>query len=235
MSWSYLGLAERLRPGRPIYGLQAPDLSGREPSARSIEEFAQRYVREIRAVQPRGPYHLLGWSFGGLIAQAMAVELSAAGEQVGVVALLDTDTADIDGDTIERLSAGAFINTFGAVFGIDDVPAESSAEEAAELITARLGGVELVDAATIERMAGSYNASAGTRTGYRRPVYHGDVVYFSATVDPPNGWGRRLAAYVTGDITNHDVDVTHDELTNPYALSVISPLLDDHLEAGDRI
>ncbi|WP_063055529.1 non-ribosomal peptide synthetase [Nocardia salmonicida] len=236
MSWSYLGLAEQLRPGRPIYGLQAPDLSGREPSARSIEEFAQRYVREIRAVQPRGPYHLLGWSFGGLIAQAMAVELSAAGEQVGVVALLDTDTADIDGDTIERLSAGAFINTFGAVFGIDDVPAESSAEEAAELITARLGGVELVDAATIERMAGSYNASAGTRTGYQRPVYHGDVVYFSATVDPaewmgPDGW----RAYVTGDITNHDVDVTHDELTNPYALSVISPLLDDHLEAGDRI
>ncbi|MEU4414034.1 amino acid adenylation domain-containing protein [Nocardia salmonicida] len=236
MSWSYLGLAEQLRPGRPIYGLQAPDLSGREPSARSIEEFARRYVREIRAVQPRGPYHLLGWSFGGLIAQAMAVELSAAGERVGVVALLDTDTADIDGDTIERLSAGAFINTFGAIFGIDDVPAESSAEEAAGLITARLGGVELVDAATIERMAGSYNASAGTRTGYQRPVYHGDIVYFSATVDPaewmgPDGW----RAYVTGDITNHDVDVTHDEMTNPYALSVISPLLDDHLEAGDRI
>ncbi|MFD6395326.1 amino acid adenylation domain-containing protein [Nocardia sp. NPDC060249] len=236
MSWSYLGLAEQLRPGRPIYGLQAPDLSGREPSARSIEEFARRYVREIRAVQPSGPYHLLGWSFGGLIAQAMAVELRAAGEQVGVVALLDTDTADIDGDTIERLSPGAFINTFGAIFGIDDVPAESTAEQAAELITARLGGVELIDAATIERMAGSYNASAGTRTGYQRPVYHGDVVYFRATVDPaewmgPDGW----RPYVTGSITDHDVDVTHDDMTNPYALSIISPLLDDHLEAGDRI
>jgi non-ribosomal peptide synthase protein (TIGR01720 family) len=236
MSWSYLGFAEQLRPGRPIYGLQAPDLSGREPSARSIEEFARRYVREIRAVQPSGPYHLLGWSFGGLIAQAMAVELKAAGERVGVVALLDTDTADIDGDTIERLSPGAFINTFGAIFGIDDVPAESSAEQAAELITARLGGVELIDAATIERMAGSYNASAGTRTGYQRPVYDGDVVYFRATVDPaewmgPDGW----RPYVTGTITDHDVAVTHDDMTNPYALSVISPLLDDHLEAGDRI
>ncbi|MCA2206556.1 non-ribosomal peptide synthetase [Nocardia rosealba] len=236
MSWSYLGLAEQLRPGRPIYGLQAPDLSGREPSARSIEEFAHRYVREIRAVHPTGPYHLLGWSFGGLIAHAMAVELAAAGERVGVVALLDTDTADIDGDTIERLSPGAFVNTFGAIFGIDDVPATSTAEEAADLITARLGGVELIDAATIERMAGSYNASAGTRTGYRRPVYQGDVLYFSATVDPaewmgPDGW----RPYVLGDIVNHDVDVSHDDLTNPYALSVISPVLDDHMEAGDRI
>ncbi|MFC6011007.1 amino acid adenylation domain-containing protein [Nocardia lasii] len=235
MSWSYLGLAEQLRPGRPIYGLQAPDLSGKEPSVRSIEEFAARYIREIRAVQPSGPYHLLGWSYGGLIAQAMAVQLKAEGERVGVVALLDTDTADIDGDSIERLSAGAFINTFGAILGIDDVPADATAEQAADLITARLGGVRLIDAATIERMAGSYNASAGTRTGYRRPVYHGDVLYISATVDPaewmgPHGW----RPYVTGTITNHDVDVTHDELTNPYALSVISPVLDDHLEAGDR-
>ncbi|MGV9431833.1 amino acid adenylation domain-containing protein, partial [Nocardia sp. NPDC003648] len=235
MSWSYLGFAERLRPGRPIYGLQAPDLSGREPSARSIEEFARRYVREIRAVQPHGPYHLLGWSFGGLIAHAMAVQLAEAGERVGVVALLDTDTADIDGDTIERLTPGAFINTFGSIFGIDNVPAEATAQEAAELITAKLGGVELVDAATIERMAGSYNASAGTRTGYQRPVYDGDVLYFTAAVDPgewmgPDGW----RPYVTGSIVAHDVETTHDELTNPLALSVISPVLDDHMEAGDR-
>ncbi|MEV0333442.1 amino acid adenylation domain-containing protein [Nocardia sp. NPDC050717] len=235
MSWSYLGFAERLRPGRPIYGLQAPDLSGREPSARSIEEFARRYVREIRAVQPHGPYHLLGWSFGGLIAQAMAVELAAAGERVGVVALLDTDTADIDGDTIERLTPGAFINTFGSIFGIDNVPAEATAAEAAQLITAKMGGVELVDAATIERMAGSYNASAGTRTGYQRPVYHGDVLYFTATVDPaewmgPEGW----RPYVTGQIVDVPVDVTHDEMTTPQALSAISPVLDDHMEAGDR-
>src|SRR5690606_25071739 len=212
----------------------APDLGGREPSARSIEEFAHRYVREIRAVQPQGPYHLLGWSFGGLIAEAMAVELAAAGERVGVVALLDTDTADIDGDSIERLTAGAFIHTFGAIFGIDDVPADATAEQAAAAITARLG-VELVDAATLERMAASYNASAGTRTGYTRPVYDGDLLYFRAAVDPqewmgPDGW----RPYVTGEIVSHDVPVTHDEMTNPLALSVISPLLDDQMEAGDR-
>ncbi|WP_336081221.1 amino acid adenylation domain-containing protein [Nocardia sp. SSK8] len=235
MSWSYLGFAEQLRPGRPVYGLQAPDLSGREPSARSIEEFAHRYVREIRAVRPHGPYHLLGWSFGGLIAEAMAVELAAAGERVGVVALLDTDTADIDGDSIERLTAGAFIHTFGAIFGIDDVPADATAAQAAAAITARLGA-ELVDAATLERLAASYNASARTRTGYRRPTYDGDLLYFRATVDPqewmgPDGW----RPYVTGEIVSHDVPVTHDEMTNPLALSVISPLLDDHMEAGDRL
>ncbi|CAM4501450.1 non-ribosomal peptide synthetase [Nocardia ninae] len=230
MSWTYLGLADALRPGRPIYGLQAPDLGGHEPPARSIEEFADRYVREIRAIQPSGPYHLLGWSFGGLIAHAIAAELQQAGETVGVVALLDADTADIDGDSIERLSAGAFVNSFGSVFGIDDVPAEATAQEAADLIRERLGGVSLIDADTIERMAASYNASARTRTGYRRPVYDGDIVYFSATVDTsdifgPDGW----RPYVTGEISNHDVEVTHDELTAPHVLAIIARVLDEHL------
>ncbi|MGY4103685.1 thioesterase domain-containing protein [Nocardia sp. R16R-3T] len=230
MSWSYLGFAERLRPGRPIYGLQAPDLGG-EPSTHSIEESADRYIREIRAVQPSGPYHLLGWSFGGLIAHAMAAKLQAAGETVGVVALLDSDHADIDGDTIERLSAGAFVNTFGSIFGIDDVPAEATAREAADLIKARLG-MEVIDAEIIERMANSYNASARTRTGYRRPVYDGDLLYFSATVDTsdmvgPDGW----RPYATGRVINHDIDVTHNELTSPQALAIIARVLDDQLTA----
>ncbi|MEV0294627.1 amino acid adenylation domain-containing protein [Nocardia sp. NPDC050710] len=232
MSWTYLGFADALAPGRPIYGLQAPDLSGREPSMRSIEEFADRYVREIRAIQPEGPYHLLGWSFGGLIAHAVATRLAADDAEVGVVALLDADTADIDGDSIERLTAGAFVSTFGSVFDIDDIPADATAQEAADLIRERMGGAALVDADTLERMAGSYNASARTRTGYRRPVYPGDVLYFSATVDSsdifgPEGWRR----YVTGEITNFDVEVTHDELTAPHVLPIIARVLDEHLTA----
>ncbi|WP_433525469.1 amino acid adenylation domain-containing protein [Nocardia pseudovaccinii] len=232
MSWSYLGFAERLRPGRPIYGLQAPELSGREPAASSIEESADRYIREIRAVQPNGPYHLLGWSFGGLIAHAMAAKLQAAGETVGVVALLDSDHADIDSDSIEHLSAGAFVNTFGAIFGIEDVPAEASAQEAAELIEARLG-MELIDAEIIERMAASYNAAARTRTGYHRPVYRGDLLYFSATVDSsdmvgPDGW----RPYTSGRVVNHDIDLAHNDLTSPHALAIIAPVLDEHLAAA---
>ncbi|MFE9323052.1 amino acid adenylation domain-containing protein [Nocardia sp. NPDC052278] len=234
MSWSYLGFAERLRPGRPIYGLQAPELSGREPAASSIEESADRYIREIRAVQPNGPYHLLGWSFGGLIAHAMAAKLQAAGETVGVVALLDSDHADIDSDSIEQLSAGAFVNTFGAIFGIEDVPAEASAQEAAELIEARLG-MELIDAEIIERMAASYNAAARTRTGYHRPVYRGDLLYFSATVDSsdmvgPDGW----RPYASGRVVNHDIDLAHNDLTSPRALSIIAPVLDEHLAAAPK-
>ncbi|WP_067698944.1 non-ribosomal peptide synthetase [Nocardia jejuensis] len=229
IAWTYLGLADAMKPGRPIYGLQAPDLSG-APHAVSIDDFAERYVREIRRLQPDGPYHLLGWSFGGLIAHGVAAKLAAAGAEVGTLALLDADSTDIDGGAIEKLTAGSFVAAFGSVFGIPDLPPEATAEQAAGLIRERMGGVELVDAATLERMAASYNASADTRTGYQRPVYRGDALYFSATVDTsdifgPAGW----APFITGEISNHDLEVTHDELTAPHALAVIARILDEHL------
>ncbi|MFJ1460351.1 amino acid adenylation domain-containing protein [Nocardia sp. N2S4-5] len=230
IAWTYLGFAEQLRPGRPVYGLQAPDLSG-EPSARSIDEFAERYAREIRRLQPEGPYHLLGWSFGGLIAHAVAARLERSGARVGVVALLDADTADLDGDSIEKLTPGAFVNAFGAVFGIEDVPATATAHEAAELICERMGGLSLVDAATLERMAASYNASARTRTGYRRPVHHGDILYFAATVGTSDIFGAAgWRPYVTGAVTTHELEVTHDEMTAPHVLPTIARVLDEHLE-----
>ncbi|MFE5287459.1 amino acid adenylation domain-containing protein [Nocardia sp. NPDC056611] len=229
IAWTYLGFAEALAPGRPIYGLQAPDLSG-EPHARSIGDFAERYVAEIRRLQPNGPYHLLGWSFGGLIAHAVAAQLEATGDEVATLALLDADSTDIDGDSIDKLTAGSFVATFGSVFGITDIPADTTAAQAAAMIRDRMGGVDLVDATTLERMAASYNASAATRTGYQRPVFHGDALYFSATVHTsdifgPEGW----RPWITGAITNHDIDVSHEELTAPHALAAIARILDAHL------
>jgi thioesterase domain-containing protein len=50
---------------------------------------AAGYLEEIRAVQGSGPYHLLGWSLGGVVAHEIAVQLQESGEQVAVLALLD--------------------------------------------------------------------------------------------------------------------------------------------------
>lgn len=69
--------------------MQARGLARTEPLPGSVEEMAADYLAHIRAVQPTGPYHLLGWSLGGRIAQAMAASLEAEGEEVGLLALLD--------------------------------------------------------------------------------------------------------------------------------------------------
>jgi acetoacetyl-CoA synthetase len=82
-------LALRLRTDRPVFGIQARGLNpGEQPHAR-VEEMADAYVDTIRSIQPRGPYFLVGHSFGGLIAFEMARRLTDMGERVELLGLVD--------------------------------------------------------------------------------------------------------------------------------------------------
>jgi thioesterase domain-containing protein len=75
---------------QPFYGLQAVGLDGRSEPLQTVEAMAELYVRAIRTVQPHGPYWLGGHSLGGQIAYAMAQQLRRAGEEVALVAVMDT-------------------------------------------------------------------------------------------------------------------------------------------------
>jgi amino acid adenylation domain-containing protein len=83
-------LAKHLGEDQPVYGLQSQGLDGRRAPVTRIEEMAAHYIKEIRSLQRTGPYHLGGMSFGGVVAFEMALQLRAHGEQVGLLALLDT-------------------------------------------------------------------------------------------------------------------------------------------------
>jgi amino acid adenylation domain-containing protein len=83
-------LARRLGPEQPFYALQPRGLDGRRPLHRSVERIARHYLREVRSVQPHGPYLLGGRCLGGLVAFEMARRLAAAGERVALVAVLDS-------------------------------------------------------------------------------------------------------------------------------------------------
>ena len=83
-------LAQHMKPDYPFYGLQSQGLDGKHPCHTRIEEMAAHYLDEIRTVRARGPYHLGGFSLGGLVAYEMACQLRARGEEVGLLALFDT-------------------------------------------------------------------------------------------------------------------------------------------------
>lgn len=74
---SYMPLIRHLGAERPVYGIQAPYVVEGAPLPTSIEETAAEYIRLIKKVRPEGPYHLLGWSLGGLLAYEIAVQLRA--------------------------------------------------------------------------------------------------------------------------------------------------------------
>ncbi|HEX8245700.1 MAG TPA: MupA/Atu3671 family FMN-dependent luciferase-like monooxygenase, partial [Longimicrobium sp.] len=82
----YLGLARAVGDEQPVFGLE--DIG--EDLARPLARIAADHVRAVRAVQPRGPYALAGWSFGGFVAWEMAVQLERAGERVSFLGVLDS-------------------------------------------------------------------------------------------------------------------------------------------------
>jgi len=82
-------LSRSLGADYPLYGLRYPVLNG-EPTHYSVEDMAGHYVREIRTVQPKGPYFLGGYCSGGMVAYEMARLLKAQGEEVALLALFNT-------------------------------------------------------------------------------------------------------------------------------------------------
>ena len=107
---SFHGLAARLGEAQPVYGIQAQSLVGREPALLRLEDLAAYYVRDIRRVQPRGPYHFLGYSFGGTLALAMARQLQSEGEEVALLAMLDARTRRYDRTTARSAPTSARLN-----------------------------------------------------------------------------------------------------------------------------
>ncbi|MCP4659563.1 MAG: alpha/beta fold hydrolase, partial [bacterium] len=112
-------LAHKLGSDQPLYGLQSRGLEGDEEPLTRIEEMAAHYLGELRAVQPRGPYQLTGWSFGGLVAYEMARQLAAAEEEVASLVLIDAgapvaaeeppDAAIYDDDALWLADVGNFV------------------------------------------------------------------------------------------------------------------------------
>jgi len=83
-------LSAALGDDQPFYALQARGLDGKSAPHARLEDMAADYVAEVKGVQPQGPYFLGGYCFGGMCALEMARQLRAKGEDVALVALVDT-------------------------------------------------------------------------------------------------------------------------------------------------
>jgi thioesterase domain-containing protein len=86
----YRDLSHYLDPNQPFYGLQAQGLDGKQAPHTRIEDMAALYIKEIRTLQPEGPYFLGGGSSGGIIAFEMAQQLHAQNQKVALLVLFDT-------------------------------------------------------------------------------------------------------------------------------------------------
>ncbi len=96
---TFATLPKLLGDEQPIYGLQSIGLDGREKPLRRIEEMATRYIKEIRILQPHGPYFLAGGCMGGIVAFEMAQQLTAKGQTVAFLGLVESWLPDLIEDS----------------------------------------------------------------------------------------------------------------------------------------
>ncbi|MGW4633968.1 amino acid adenylation domain-containing protein [Nocardia sp. NPDC004415] len=233
LSWCYAGLAQYIPSRRPIFGLQSPALSEAGYLPGTLAEMARRYVAEIRAEQPHGPYRLMGWSLGGVLAHAVATELQASGERVSLLAMLDShpdiDVPDFHTAVRDALAElGVDISAALPVSGVRELNEDALAALHA-IIPANMA---VLTPERVRRIYRSAVRSAELIAEHRPAVFRGRLEYFSAL-------GHEAAAgnwapYVDGEIRDRPVAVVHDQMTSPQALAEIGPRLAELLDAGDR-
>jgi thioesterase domain-containing protein len=190
----------------------------------SVEAYADRYVAEMRTVQPKGPYNVLGWSLGGYIAQAIAVRLRDLGEDVDLLAVLDADLDKRDVDLGALVTPGELVYEYAPMFGVQAERMDLTAAEAANILSQALPGAAFVEAVHIERLTECYNGSRGMLAGYEPTHFDGDLVFFTPTQDNDDH-GSACASwreFIGGELSNHLVDSTHDRMAAPDALPEIA-------------
>ncbi|AWH21682.1 non-ribosomal peptide synthetase [Stenotrophomonas sp. ZAC14D2_NAIMI4_6] len=237
IAWNYRTLARALQPARPVYGLQSPALDPAQPLPGSIDAMANDYVQRVVALQPRGPVHLLGWSVGGILAQAMAVRLHDIGREVGELVLLDAYPAECwraepEPDPIAALRA------LLAIAGHDpDAHPELDSREAI-LAFLRQGGSALGSLPDVV-LEGVVRAVTGTnrliRSHHHRP-YVGTLVHVRAGRDHvarPQLQSALWQAHAL-DVQALELPFLHAELTGRDAVAQLAPWLSARLQHWDE-
>ncbi|MFF3350257.1 amino acid adenylation domain-containing protein [Streptomyces sp. NPDC002779] len=208
LAWCYAGLAAAL-DDRPVYGLQTrrPGADERALPAR-WETLVDDYLGRLREVQPQGPYHLLGWSLGGNIAHALACRLRAEGEEVALLALMDS--YPLRGPALDTRFDPDDIAAFLRREGTADAGLDAGFDEpfVASLAAAAAHTVALAEAA-------------------EPGVFDGDLLHFTATEDrdPAAPVADDWRPHVAGRIHGHAVACAHLDMTRPQPLAEIAALL----------
>jgi amino acid adenylation domain-containing protein len=195
LSWRYAGLLRTLGPGRPVYGLQCPGLRGEGGLPGSLAELVDGFVAEIRRLRPHGPYPLLGYSYGAMLAHAVATALQDAGEEVPVLVLVDPPAA---------------------------LPRALELDEMHGLLTAHYPGIlEQLGETGLTAVTEIASANARLATEFTPGTYRGELLYCGNPEGDPTPWKSR----VDGGIECHTLPFGHVEMATPPALAEVGALL----------
>ncbi|MBV8993101.1 MAG: alpha/beta fold hydrolase [Pseudonocardiales bacterium] len=230
LSWSYYGLIKHLGTEYPVYGVQARGLARPEPLPTSIKQMAADYIDHICRIQPTGPYYFLGWSFGAMVAYAMATELQQRGEQVRFLAILDAypdwrthEDSPIPNEE-EFLIALVDMIEYD-ITSLGDGPVTPA--DAIDILRDQGHAMANIDEYHLSAMAEILANNVRLSLDFTPSVFHGDLLVFTAMVERPEDMPSPDAwtPYVDGTIEAYQINGRHDRLMQPGPLAQIGPIL----------
>lgn len=225
LAWGYRGLARRIAPARRVWGLQHPGLDPAVAMPESLAELARDYAQRIAALAPRGKVHLAGWSVGGILAQEIAVILSAMGREPGLVAMLDSYPCDAWRDEPEPDPVAA-LRALLAIAGYDpEAHRELDTREAVVAFLRR--GDSALGALPAQVLDGVVRTVTGTNRlirGHHHRRLAGTITHFRAARDHKDRalTPRMWEPYAEG-LEVIDLPFLHAEMTSAEATALIAP------------
>jgi amino acid adenylation domain-containing protein len=240
----YFELAQLLGTEQPFYGLQClGQVEGEEPLT-SVEDMAAVYLKAIREVQAKGPYILMGWSFGGMVALEMANNLLGEGEQVAFVGLIDTYAPSQMPDE-EKLSENVevVLELFGENLSLPwEEIRQLSQEEQVSLIWEQARQANLVppdfETTQLERLLHIMKLNHKAMGSYSPPAYPGMITLFRAEagsvavsqevveVEPTLGW-KEVA---TSGVEVYTIPGYHEYMVHQPNVVILAELLKSGIE-----
>ncbi|WP_328929087.1 non-ribosomal peptide synthase/polyketide synthase [Streptomyces sp. NBC_00190] len=239
LGWTYSGLLRHIDKDIPVYALQASGLDGKGALAQSVREMADDYVRRIVEVQPEGPYRILGWSFGGVVAHQITEILEERGRTVELLALLDCHpVSTVSRQEVEEAMAKVDVaDIYRAMLGLfdleltDEEAAELTHERAVEMLRTHNTALAGLSASEVRDMMDVTlnNARIGLDVVHR-PVAAPTLVLAAVGEEADH----RLEAgvwdpYVGPGIDYRTVDCKHTHMMNPEPLREIGAMVSDRL------
>lgn len=205
----FYDLARYLGSDQPVYGLQAQGLDGKDSYHTRVEDMATHYIKEIRSVQPEGPYFLGGYSLGGIVAFEMAQQLMAQGQEPPLVVLFETFCPPCVGDTFAHECWALF-----KLFWITAPEKWSYVSRKFQTLVARIRA-PLRDMRLPGALKNVRRACQQSARDYIPRVYPGRVIMFQSSErplmpfrDPRAGWN----AYACQGLEIREIPSDHDNI-----------------------
>jgi amino acid adenylation domain-containing protein len=237
-SLPYIGLAPHIGAEHPIYGIQAPSITELAAPPETLAQLASDYIGRIKEIRPEGPYHLLGWSFGGILAHEIAARLEAAGDRVGVLANLDAyppSRHDLDGD--EQAMLRWVLDLVGHD-GAEFVGRDLTPQDIAEVVRqdgnplAELGEERVLAMIDVMKVHSRFSSE------YAPSRFGGKMLLFAATADITEEDLVERAGlwtpHTAGEVEVHRLPGTHDHMMNPGQLARIGAVVAAELVRVDQ-